>query len=408
MDVFSTWDHLSNHMQTHVNVPGHCASRSVYNMAAHSIVVARWCMGVLLRCCRLLLLLSHPLRPESDRVSPAQALCRGWMGGDAAAASLSLPPQLTAEQRTQFFEQGHLRLPALFSPGECRAWRQRILSACATPPEEWSSTAAANSHGYIGATGGTGKGAPTGSRGRLAAGIRYEPERSHIDPENPHGLLFVQGTNLLGDEWLSLVLDSRVVSIMCSLLGREGEGDVNFHSMKATLKPPGHVSQQGYHQDSYYIHDERPPVDRDPSYCPFATVLIYLDETREGAGATKVAAGSHRDANGLHGGFYSEANRAGSYNGSIAAEAVEGQYEILQPEMGVGDAMVIHAHVTHSVGDNATDRTRFALAQVYKDAHAVDVAPGEGNTRSWAELPAARGGELAFALGPRLAAAAKL
>ena len=68
----------------------------------------------------------------------------------------------------------------------------------------------------------------------------------------------------------------------------------------------------------------------------------------------------------------------------------------------VGDALVVHAHVTHSVGDNTTDHTRIALAQVYKDAHAVDVAPGEGNTRSWAELPAARGGQLAFALGPGL------
>ena len=32
-------------------------------------------------------------------------------------------------------------------------------------------------------------------------------------------------------------------------------------------------------------------------------------------------------------------------------------------------------------------------------------APGEGNTRSWAELPVARDGQLAFALGPALQAA---
>ena len=36
---------------------------------------------------------------------------------------------------------------------------------------------------------------------------------------------------------------------------------------------------------------------------------------------------------------------------------------------------------------------------------ALDVAPGEGNTRSWAELPVARDGQLAFALGPALQAA---
>lgn len=78
-------------------------------------------------------------------------------------------------------------------------------------------------------------------------------------------------------------------------------------------------------------------------------------------------------------------------------------FEIVQPKMQAGDALVIHAHVTHAVGDNLTDHTRVALAQLYKSAHVVNVAPGEGNTRSWAELPVAREGKLAFALAPALA-----
>ena len=32
------------------------------------------------------------------------------------------------------------------------------------------------------------------------------------------------------------------MGVMASLLG----GDVNFHSMKAVLKPPGHISAQGW------------------------------------------------------------------------------------------------------------------------------------------------------------------
>ena len=63
---------------------------------------------------------------------------------------------------------------------------------------------------------------------------------------------------------------------------------------------------------------------------------------------------------------------------------------------------MIHAHVSHSVGNNRTAQTRMALAQVYKDVRAVDLSPGEGNTRSWAELPVSRGGELSLSLGPGL------
>ena len=60
--------------------------------------------------------------------------------------------------------------------------------------------------------------------------------------------------------------------------------------------------------------------------------------------------------------------------------------------MNPGDAIILHAHVAHSVGRNLTNRTRAALAHVYKGAHVLDAEPGEGNTRSWAELPITRGG----------------
>jgi hypothetical protein len=311
------------------------------------------------------------------------------------------------DQRVAFETDGFLHIPSLFSADECAAWRRDIFNSCAEPPPNWNVErlgaglqfdklqSQSDEFGYRGANHGAGKGAPPGSFGRLQAGVRYEPQRAGIDPENPHGLLFVQGTNLLGDAWVRLVMDRRIVGVMVGLLG----DDVNFHSMKATLKPPGHVTAQGMHQDSFYIHDELPEGNE---RCPFATCLVYLDETSAGAGATKVAVGSHKNAGGLNGGIWRQDRKRGGYFGGIADSAVD-SYEIVQPEMRVGDALVIHAHVTHSVGDNLTDRTRVALAQLYKSARAVDVAPGEGNTRSWAELPAARGGKLAFALAPALA-----
>ena len=78
----------------------------------------------------------------------------------------------------------------------------------------------------------------------------------------------------------------------------------------------------GCGQDSYYIHDERPtdappnPADQPPE-CPFATCLIYLDETDVGAAATHVSKGSHRGQAGLNGGLYSEETARGAYDGRI-------------------------------------------------------------------------------------------
>lgn len=305
------------------------------------------------------------------------------------ADPLSLMP-VSAAQRVSFERNGFLQIPALFSADECAAWRRSIFEACAQPPANWDDARIGADLQSINL-----KGAASGSLGRLQAGMRYEPHRAGIDPENPHALHFVQGTNLLGDAWMRLVMDWRIVGVMVGMLG----DNVNFHSMKATLKPPGHVTAQGMHQDSFYIHDKLPAGD---ARCPFATCLVYLDATCPGAGATKVAVGSHKNAGGLNGGIYSDQRKRGGYFGGIADSALQG-YEIVQPEMRVGDALLIHAHVTHSVGDNLTDRTRVALAQLYKSADAVDVAPGEGNTRSWAELPVARGGKLAFALAPAFA-----
>ena len=128
----------------------------------------------------------------------------------------ALPP-LSTQQRSQFFDEGFLRLPSLFTAAECHAWRQRILDACATPFANWEADDSATNqlqHGYRGFNGGTGTGGVAGSRGRLQAGVRYEPERSGLDPDNPNALLFVQGTNLLGDAWMNMVMDSRVVGVM--------------------------------------------------------------------------------------------------------------------------------------------------------------------------------------------------
>eukprot|EP01052_Picozoa_sp_SAG31_P036841 SAG31_NODE_4656_length_3065_cov_13.806136_1_plen_180_part_00 len=179
--------------------------------------------------------------------------------------------------------------------------------------------------------------------------------------------------------------------------------------MKATLKPPGHVSAQSWHQDSFYITEASPrPTGATSVVPPFATMLIYLDPTEPGAGATAVASGTHYGQDGLHGGLHTSENERRNYRGGLTVDAVEAAGSVLQPRMAPGDCMVIHANVAHSVGDNKTARTRAALAHVYKSAESKDIEPGDGNTRSWAELPVARHNLLAFLLGPTLLGAASL
>ena len=122
-------------------------------------------------------------------------------------------------------------------------------------------------------------------------------------------------------------------------------------------------------------------------------MLRYLDETAPNAGATRLCPGSHKGAGGLHGGLYSTETAEGG-PGRISEAAVQAQGGWIEPHMQVGDACILHPHVAHSVGPNTTTRTRVALAHVYKGANVMDAELGEGNTRSWAELPITRGGQL--------------
>jgi hypothetical protein len=56
-----------------------------------------------------------------------------------------------------------------------------------------------------------------------------------------------------------------------------GTGDINLHHLKASCKPPGHVTLQGWHQDSFYLKE---------TPTSFVTLIVYLDTTATDAGAT--------------------------------------------------------------------------------------------------------------------------
>jgi phytanoyl-CoA hydroxylase len=249
---------------------------------------------------------------------------------------------LTPQQIASYHENGFVILRNHFPKSEIAEMRRDLFAILAKP---W-----------------------TGSK-RL--GIGYEAQNAGKDPENPLGASFVMQSPLLSDRWFKLTLDPRLVEPMIDLLGP----DVNLHDQKIPMKPPGHVTHQGWHQDWAYETHDVPEL---------AAVLLYLDETAPGAGATKVAVGSHKRGLIPH----TKPNITAILD-DLVTEPVE------QPSMQPGDAMIIHTLLVHSVGDNHSATTKSMVAHVYKSARAIDT---HGNSRAMAELPVARNGKAAMKL----------
>jgi len=251
---------------------------------------------------------------------------------------------MLSEEQMQFYkDEGYLILRGLMPLAEAEEYRDDLYRMLAKP---W-----------------------TGSK-RL--GISYEEKAKNRDPRNPLGASFVMQSPLLGERWFKLTMHPRLVEPIVDLLGP----NINLHDQKIPIKPPGHKSHQRWHQDWAYEEHDRPEL---------AAVLLYLDETAPGAGATMLAPKTHHNGPMPH--TREDAGR------SIPDEMIMGKIE--QPSMEVGDAIIIHTQLAHRVGDNATEKTRAMVAHVYKTAEAIDT---HGNTRVMAEMPVARNGKPAMTL----------
>lgn len=249
---------------------------------------------------------------------------------------------LTAEQKARYADEGYLILRNLFPADEVGAYRRELFALLSKP---WA--------------------------GSKRVGISYQADAVGKDPENPLAASFVMQSPLLGERWFRLTLDWRLIEPMVDLLGP----DINLHDQKIPMKPPGHVSHQRWHQDWAYEQHDRPEL---------AAVLLYLDATAPGAGATKIAVGSHK-----RGALPHDRKDYNAMRDELVTEPV------VQPAMHPGDAIIIHTWLVHSVGDNHSNQTKSMVAHVYKTARAIDT---HGNTRAMAELPAARGGKPAIRL----------
>lgn len=155
----------------------------------------------------------------------AIALVRPWAVSELGllpasdADPLSLPKLAHPAQLRAFEADGFLILRQLFSPTEAAKWRRRLLDACSEPPANWENIDDGKMRNAAPAI--EKQRVPAGSVGRLQWGTRFEPSAAGIDPSNPNGLLFVQGSNLISDAWLGLAVDKRVVGVMCALLGSQ-------------------------------------------------------------------------------------------------------------------------------------------------------------------------------------------
>lgn len=249
---------------------------------------------------------------------------------------------LTAEQKAFYADNGYLLIRGLFPEAEIADYRRDLFDILSKP---W-----------------------TGSK---RVGINYQKDAVGKDPQNPLAAQFVMQSPLLGERWFRLVFDWRLVEPIIDLLGP----DINLHDQKIPMKPPGHVSHQRWHQDWAYEQHDRPEL---------AAVLLYLDATAPGAGATKLAPGSHKRGEIPH-----------SREGILAIPDELITEPVQQPSLNPGDALIIHTWLAHSVGDNQSMQTKSMVAHVYKTARAIDT---HGNTRAFAELPVARGGKPAMKL----------
>jgi ectoine hydroxylase-related dioxygenase (phytanoyl-CoA dioxygenase family) len=245
---------------------------------------------------------------------------------------------ITDEQKQFYEENGYLVLRECFAREEATELRGELFSILREP---WT--------------------------GSTQLGIGYEKAAKGKDPENPLGANFVLASPLLGDRWFKLTGDKRLVQPMVDLLGP----DINLHDQKIPLKPPGHVSKQRWHQDWDYEKHDRPEL---------AAILLYLDDTAPGAGATKLAPQSHK-----HGALPHDREDSQSIKDELIGD------DWIQPEMRAGDAIIIHTWLAHSIGDNLSDSTKAMVAHVYKTQQAIDI---HGNSRAMAEMPVARGGKM--------------
>jgi hypothetical protein len=141
----------------------------------------------------------------------------------------------SAIDRAFYEKEGYLVVRGCWPADEASHWRARLLEALGhgeIPPGALNG--ASGTHAQVLQVQ-TGDAVTRRRSERNTGAVVFNDRAQGLDPDNPAGLEFVQGINLLGDEWLAHVVDPRLVAPVAGVLG---SGNLNLHHHKCSLKPP--------------------------------------------------------------------------------------------------------------------------------------------------------------------------
>jgi ectoine hydroxylase-related dioxygenase (phytanoyl-CoA dioxygenase family) len=160
----------------------------------------------------------------------------------------------------------------------------------------------------------------------------------------------------------------RVLDIMECLLGP----NIEYHHGKVNMKPPGHDTEVGWHQDLPFF----PHTNSD-----LAAIMLYLDDATEENGCLSVVPGSHRLGPLDH-------FAGGHFIGMVTEDlARAGVGRAVKLPVRAGGATIHHCLTLHSSSPNRGSRPRRALIYEYRAADALAILPDdEKNARHYGRL----------------------
>ncbi len=137
-------------------------------------------------------------------------------------------------------------------------------------------------------------------------------------------------------------------------LAAELVGEPEPLGVETFWKPARVGSVVPYHQDNAYFC--RRPAD-------VVTLWIALDRVTRENGAVEYLLGSHREL---------EPHRASGVRGNsfaLANEPPANRFEVYQPELEPGDALLHHSQIIHRSHPNRSERARRSIVVVYRGRH---------------------------------------
>ena len=224
-----------------------------------------------------------------------------------------MPKSLTAEQLSEFQDNGYLIVPKLFDAEEAR-----ILHAAAKADKAFSKHA-------------------------------YDLE----DGEGGKAQLVLW--NKAGEDlWGAIARSERIVDAMEALLGDEV---YHYHS-KMSIKRPRTGGAWSWHQDYGYWYQNG---------CLFpdmASAFIAIDPNTKANGCLQVLRGSHKMGRIEHGRF---GDQTGADPDRV--DAAKNNMEIIYVEIEPGDTLFFHSNTLHRSDQNTSEHPRWSLLCCYNTKH---------------------------------------